>query len=469
MGKGWMRKVLCVGMVVLLMLGPVSCRRYARTTRGKTENTAVQKEEELLIFTEISVDASLMKNFAAAYPDIAYREVSYRDMDSAIKQNGDPDIILSGCDFSLSDFCQEGYILDMTAMYDLDTEYDAQAYYPGAESVGKLDDRLYALPLGLETNYMTISDFEWEQMTFSMLPENYSTEQLLEAMTEELLTDRKESRAVFSGGYEEYLYDWLWDSGAIEIGANEVHLDAALFEQIAEMLELKTRNFITMQRENPEIEQWNDGLSPLGNKWAYSVICWGGSPKAEWNLGNTHTAPQSALVYAQSAQEGVLGEAIHVLWRPTKEGKEEYAAKVNACGMIGKYTKQPQKAYDVLRKMMDMPFVFWQQPDREIDSSFPVNRQQALTMLENVEQEGAVNFYVGAGDRTELVEKKSLSQELRTELEDYLTHIAYVYRSDREINRRVQQIWEEYIRENSMYNMQLLYEAVYKVLQEKLI
>lgn len=467
MRKIWIKRLLSLLIAALLALGAVSCRQRMRAE--KRESTVAKEEQELLIFVEAGIDLSLMKNFKAAYPDVAYRQVSYQSIEIAVKQNGDPDIILSGCNASLQEFYKEGYILDMTTLYDLDTTYDAQAYYPRAESVGKINERIYALPLGLETNYMTVADSDWQQMTFKMLPEEYSVQQLLDAMIEELLKEDRGERAVFSGGYKESFYDWLWDSGAIEVAPNEVYVNQMLFEQIAEMLELKTQNYWQQNNKNPQILEWNHALNPLANKEMYRIICWGGASDFDFKLNAPHVAPQSALVYAQSAQKSLLGENIHVLWRPSENRNGQYAAKVNVCGMIGKHTKQEEKAYDVLRKMMDMPWAIWQLPDRMNDSSFPINCQQSLAMLETVEQEGTASFYVVTETGIETIEKQVLSDELRQELNNYLTHIAYVYRTDRRTQEKVQEIWEAYMRKDNIYNLQMLYEAIYGFLQKELI
>lgn len=344
----------------------------------------------MIIYAMTESGFALAENFKAEYPEIPIQVVSVfsltsgKTLDELQQQTETPDIYLIDpmkLDYDY-ELVKNGYVADITELFDSDTSYREDMYYPGAISAGKVNDQLYALPLGMTMPYMTIREDVWKDSAFYDLPPHYTAQELFETMENELDQKGNESFRVLNGGWNvDLLAEWLWDSGAIQTNGDKYTLNQELCEQICRIICKNERN----QKETETIFAGNF-LDPRIADGQYEIGYWGYWPGY---------APQIGLVYAQSANRALMEQDTHVLWKTMAQEVEEYAAKVSLVGAIGQNSSNQKAAYEVLRKMMDMPMTHFIMPSSlSGGTACPVNRDEALAMIQNVEEGAVETLYV---------------------------------------------------------------------------
>ncbi len=452
---------------LLILLTCIGCRQTrTRSNSGKdTEKVGAfeEKEKPLVIFN--IGGSTIVQDFQLAYPELECEIVLItasdnteleKNFQNATVKYGEPDIIIDKNARGIQYWIEQKQVVEITDYFDMDDTYSKDVYYPGVESVGRVGGQLYAFPLGLQTTYMTVRDDLWEDSTFSKLPENYTALDLLYAMKEEMdywmEQDAEEYRWVFQGGAYDVL-DWLWESGALQVTTDGVTVDREVLQLLIDGWRRSEENAMEYQKIGGAFSAKHDP-----REGRYSAVVWG------YDL-----APQFGLLYDQSMNQVLLDQDIHVLWRPLSyaEGdgvlQPQYAVSVAVWGMVGANSENPERAYQALRQMMDVPLHGYGQPN-SIDMPFSVNRQEALNMIETADQEYVEKFVLLFSGEGATVQKQPLSDELRTEMERFFNNISLIYVKDESIERDVYEAFVPYSLEEEV-NYDLAYTQILEAVQ----
>ena len=464
------RNIMYAILILAIVLTCTSCRKTRERSEPLKSNQTVEKsveenereEKSMLVFT-IGF-SSVVEDYTAMYPNEEIKVVQINDneleknFNKALYRYGEPDLVIDTCDRGIQYWVENGWIADMSVYFDSDIDFDAEAYYPGVDTVGEVGGILYGLPLGLQVDYLTVREEVWDDSAFSKLPEDYTALELFGAMEDELNywmdQEPEEWKRVFSHGNPYSILEYLWASGAIQVMEDEVLLDREIFETVAQGYLKSSKNIADYTNQSGGFSALTD---PREGKGRYIATNW-----------NNGIAPQIGLIYYQSANQALLNQTIHVLWFPMQSADEEpatqYAAKVAIWGMIGKNSDQTEEAYMLLRRMMDVPMHTYTQVGyfgTMENIPFSINRQQALAMIDWAEEE-YVNTFTIDSDTT--IHKQPLSEELRNEMEHLLKNIVLVYATKRTAEQGVYNGINPYCYGN-IIDMDLLYNNTLEALQ----
>ena len=453
---------------LLISLTCIGCRQTRTRSNSEKNNEIVsnfeEKEEPLIIFNVGG--STIPQDFQLVYPELECEIVLITEsgdteleekFHSAIAKHGEPDLIIDGRERGgIQNWIEQQYALNISDYFDTDNTYNNDVYYPGVESVGRVGGQLYAFPLGLQATYMTVRDDLWEDSTFSKLPENYTSLDLLYAMKDEMdywmEQDAEEYRWVFQGEAYDVL-GWLWESGALQATADGVTVDREILQLLIDGWRRCEENVIEYQKIGGSFSAKFDP-----REGRYSAVVWG-----------DNLAPQFGLLYDQSMNQVLLEQNIHVLWRPLKYAEidgvrqPQYAASVAVWGMVGANSKQPERAYQALRQMMDVPLHGYGQPNA-IDMPFSVNRQEALNMIETANQGYVDKFVLQFSGAGATVQKQPLNNELKNEMERFFNNISLIYVKDESIERDVYIAFMPYSLEEEV-NYDLAYTQILEAVQ----
>lgn len=393
-------------LVLALLLMATGCRDTDRT--GSLSQAEEETPEKLIVFDLTSDNSQLIVDYQAAHPEIALEIHSITgDWDKFVEKYGEPDIILGMV--SLMDEYADSYALDMTKFVEAD-ETDFNVYYPGVTEIGSIDNRIYALPLELSSDMIILTDSQLKGSAFEELSENYAAGELLDAMLKEMRKASNDGTMGVLG--QEVAGTLLYEIGAITEENDELRLDKELFEKVWTVMQ---KGFISEATEYG----YRGGFS------FYSNIDLFGISEEEYKFMITNRwCPQEWLKYMNSLMQEQSGEAIHVFWKPMADSGK-FTAWVSEVGMIGKNTAYPQTAYNCLRQMMDTPrtvFTFGRDTAGWVQG-FPVNKEQALLMIDNVEGAYSEYQYIRGTMIGQTFPALPLSEELHTDLEHYLNNI----------------------------------------------
>lgn len=414
-----MKKIaLYFAVFVMLTLLLISCKQREG---GKT-STQIEQVEPLLVLCE-DQNLRLVQNFQACYPEIQMEPILYDtgNIEDIITNYGKPDIILSQDYYDgnkvITDLIEKDIILEFTDLYGEDDTILQKNYFEGVLDSCKLKGSVYALPLTISTPYLIIRDEAWMNSAFSQLPEDYTRKELLEAIETELDRNTTEGYLAFSGDIWVWSADeWIKNSGIIDPNDWQTSMQSLDEEQLRQMIRI-TSKINTNYAENATALRYDVRLEPAILNGNYLAGCWS-------------SAPQMGLVYSQSAYKDQIGQDIHVVWLPMEGEERKYAAMIRDMGMIGKDSQQKELAYEVLRMMMDMKPMVWQQPNAYDQNYCSVNREAAGQMLECIETTGAEQFKPVKFDKQIpfQVDKEPLNDALKMQMEEYLDQVCVSYR-----------------------------------------
>ncbi len=476
----------------LLLSGCTSAKREQRKETQKAEQDA-----PLLVFMISDKCRNVITNFQIEYPDIELEVVTIDAeadalrkfmagelpqgstytlddaMEDYIQLHGSPDLIISTTQKisqeKLPAWIESGWVQELSQYFSEDDSFQSDAYYPGTAEIGRVEGVLYALPLALNTEYWTLRDEAWNDTAFGALKEGYSAADLLNCVEMELEAEvaaGADGWIVLDNGYS-YMndtYAWLHKFGAIQITDGEVSLDKELFAQICRVQSLCIDNVL-----DHESNLWvlHTAVDPTAAAEQYYVTLWSS------NLEDIQ-APQIGLIHAQSVTQAVFHQDSHVLWLPrqTKNGESEYAAEVAYWAMIGSETQRAQEVYDVIRLMMDMPAQFVTASvnlgsNSGINAHVPINRQNAINMITQMEESTIQSFAIKSSDPTitAVVPKAVATPEMRASMEAFLPNITQLYTEDRDIAYDISDVlWEHKNSGGTDYSE--CYDAVLAILQE---
>ena len=427
-----MRKMI-VSIVMMVLLTAMAAGCQNKEVRKETSEKIT---EPLLVFFDNGCEP-LVQNFKAVYPNV---ELEARNMNGMIEEYinkyGEPDIILGG---GLQYLAGNGYIADITELYEQDHEFDSGLYFKGVMEGCKVGESLFALPLTVSFPYMTIEKSKWENSEFAFMPENYDGLDLLQAMNVEL--EKAEGRENYLVFGKEYVYfpDWLHSLGAIEEKEEGTTIDPEVFEALYRMQLNLQRN---RAENDPLVERFYLPYSPSVMGDTYLAVSFG-----------QIAPPQTGLILENSIYKGYNGESIKAIWRPTVGEERCYIASMTSIGMVGAKTDQKQEAYDVLRMMMDMPIAQWVVSTGHFMDNTPCpvhieNAKQLIEIVETTGQEFFLDYEPNTREEMYNVPKETLSEEMKMEIYDVLDHVE-VRTKDAELLEQIQECVTPYLESNS--------------------
>lgn len=439
------------GVLTLLL---ISCKQREG---GKT-STQIEQVEPLLVFCE-EPNLRLVLNFQACYPEIQMEPILYtpRSIEDFIMKYGNPDIILSHDYYDGSkiiiDLIEKDIMLEITDLYEEDDTILQKNYFEGVLDSCKLKGSVYALPLTISTPYLIIRDEAWMNSAFSQLPEDYTREELLEAIETELDQNATEGYLAFPGGMWYLSPDILFrNSGMLDPNHWKTSMEMVDEEKLHQIVRVAGKMFDNYEENITNMYGYfeNGRINPTILNGNYLATCW-------------DSAPQMGLLYSQSVYKDQIGQDIHVVWLPTEDEERKYAAMIRDMGMIGKDSQQKELAYEVLRMMMDMKPMVWQQPNAYDQNYCSVNREAAGQMLECIETTGAEQFKPVQVDKRIpfQVDKEPLNDALKMQLEEYLDRVCVSYRYlELEGYDKISEILTRYCYENDYIPLE--FEGCYK-------
>lgn len=181
------------------------------------------------------------------------------------------------------------------------------------------------------------------------------------------------------------------------------------------------------------------------------------------------TGPQTGILLENSIQADLSGEEIKVVWRPAASEERKYMAKMDCYGMVGANSNQKQKAYDVLRKMMDTPISIWTVSTygNYENTMCPVHVENAKALINIVETEGTKQFLqhdLNSGEIIYDVAKVGLSEEMKNSIDEVLSR-TILYQKDWELAARINERANVYI-ENNVESCEDCYQEILQVIHD---
>lgn len=450
-------------IVLMLCVFLTACQSESpRLEVSKVEED--KKEDKPLIGIYSQVFESWVREFTEQYPEIKIKWYSLSgDIQDEVEKYGTVDLVL--CDEwmaeNLEEYWKNDGIVDLTELWVEDETISDEKYYSGVWEAGRVDDRLLALPIGIYVPYMTVRESVWNESEFVGLPEAYTAVELLEAMNRELAKGQEEDFEVFPGFFTWNMTDLLRMMGGIQESEEGIEVDYEIFSLLYSI-------FCQCQQRIEYVSF--PGTYPLDNEGRFVGVCWSG-----WLY---YLPPQLGVAYANSAIQAEYEEDVEVLYFPIAGKDQNFCAEVNVLGYVHGSSTQPERAYEVLRLMMDMPITSWDGPDtvRMGGNTLhcPVNREVAEGLLDNIDEmatkdDAFYSVYNPDQGRKEVAKYKmqSLSEAKQENIMSHLNQITQIYRrskidTDAEINSEV---WV-YIRNVGLAGVDDAYDAMVKAYQK---
>lgn len=449
------QKMLCILIVIATVL--CGCGQIKEVRKDSAPKQEEIKELCVLYTPENEI---LIKNFESLYPEYKLEKVLLaNDIGSAMESGIIPDLILAEGSTPIMEWYERGIIQTIGPYYDEDGDINEEDYFPGSLTVGREKDLLLALPVSAQIPYMTAQKSVVERTAFGRLDEEYTLEQFMYAMEQEFSEINAGSMVVSGAPFCYQFIELLIATGILVVEEEHVEMDLELFEQLYDICVKNCKNY-----EEEAI------VSTLGYRDATIDPRDGDHILAYW----LKYPLQVGVLYAQSVNRQFVDEDIDVFCWPMAGEEGRYGAKIAMVGMIGAEAKHPEAAYDVLRKMMDMPLNEWMQPQRALgiqsNMYMPVHVENAKNLCNTVESSGLTEFSVASLEKKyEIVEKQKWNGAIKEKVCNILDGIQYVYRVDQSINTDLYtDVVYEYIGKMNENGATACYEEVLKYFQAKM-
>ncbi len=394
-----------------------------------------KEEKEFIIFYDDSCNV-IWHNFKMNYPDIEAKwvniDVSEKNLDDAEFEHGSPDLILMGAS-SISWLLEDqGSSVESLGEYIYDDEnLDQDEYFPGTFEIGYINDQLLAIPLEIYMDMFIVREDSLKGSALEQLEYGYTGKELFTALEEEAKKGRDEDSFLISDSGR-YPVDWIYRmNGIIEEPDGTVTIDEELVQAVYSF-EVQNREIRTTAREYYQTEAENgfiysgkgaetyhgiSALDPRIFEGKFYASLWTG-------------APQIGVAIAKSTNLEIHNQNIEVFYVPNADSGDKYTASVSVLGMIGKESDEKENAYEVLKKMMDMPNKLWAQPNSSGfgNIGFSVNKENAINMLEVYNEEVSLKQILNpSGNELYEYEKCQLSEKEKDEIKDVLGKISGMY------------------------------------------
>ena len=432
MGKYDMKskKKLCLLLGIILLLTCSACKNE-RSRKAETQND----EKELIIFYDDSCNV-IWHNFKLNYPDIEAKwiniDITEENIEDAEFEHGSPDLILMGASSMSWLLEDQGSSVETLGEYIYEDEnLNQDEYFPGTFEIGYVDDQLLAIPLEIYMDMLFVREDNLKGSALEKLEYGYTGKELFTALEEEAKKGRNEDSFLISDSGR-YPVDWLYRmNGIIEDADGTVIIDEELVQAVYSF-EVQNREIRATAREYYQTEAENGYIySGKGaeNYHGFSALdprIFEGKIYASLWTG----APQIGVAIAKSTNLEIHNQNIEVFYVPNADSGDQFTASVSVLGMIGKNSDEKENAYEVLKKMMDMPNQLWAQPNSSGfgNIGFSVNKESAINMLEVFNEDvGLKQILNPSGTELYAYEKCHLSEKEKDEIKDVLDKISGMY------------------------------------------
>ena len=388
-------------------------------------------EEPLTIFYDGSGEY-LLKSFMSSNPKINIRLIECLpttdeeiDLQAIIDQNGTPDLIIAGESMSmyLSEWYQKGYITNINEYLSSDETIDIDDYFPETFDVFNVNNRLYAIPLGISVDFMLTSESKFLSSSLVKLEDEYTGRELIETLLEEVQNIKEPGK--FFSEVNVMPLDWMYRLNGVTQTDSGIQLDEELFKQVYELA------YQNRMIQNDARAYWNTQGKVFSGSTGYAFPCALDPRRYEGNfvvdIGSIEAAPAIVLPYAETAFQYHMEEGIKAIYLPTVDEENNYQARVKIWGAISQKSTKKELAYELLRALMDDEnnyFGTLRGVSPEDSNVYPINRTNAISLLDEFENQFSVLTYennLGSIDRIDV------SDEEKVKHEEMLNNISGLY------------------------------------------
>ncbi len=459
MKKLWqMRWLLVVVLVMGLLL--TACGKEEEKGNEEVYQNLEESDYEFLVFHDPSAKM-LLQSFMEHHPEIEIYCVEIifsnigighggEELKAMIQKHGLPDLILggradgngsfisnleNGIDlFDLPGCYEKGYIADLSAFCANDVSLDVNAYFPGTFEIFQDKDHLYALPLGISMDFMLTTESKYNSSAFSELEEDYTGRELMEVLLNEVEKEREIDE--FFCPEEVSPLRLLYQLGGVMQTEEGIQVDEEIFQQVYEFTYLndhKATETKTIWNEEGKLFSSDEGfvqrtaLEPRAYEGKFTVSFWA-----------CMDAPGIALSYATTANRYHMDEETKAIYIPNLDDGNAYTASVEVYGAVGAESREPELAYELLRMLMDEEISYFKIHDDSLGSLvhmlnasdgynvYPVNKERALELLDNFENQNAMMLYghQGQGRYFQILDIVPISEKEKEKHEKMLNGIS---------------------------------------------
>ena len=461
MKKRWMLWILVSLMSVTAMLsGCNSLKQEEQTIYKSNENvyeTLEELEDEFVVFCDPAA-GPLMQSFVENHPEIKIKRIVFNYWDGTeddpgavlretIKKYGPPDLILGKLhqfEYDWEDLpgCYEkGYIVDMDSYCAEDPTLDQTKYFPGTFDIFRDENHLYALPLGISVDFMLTTDSKYDNSSFSNLEVGYTGAELVEVLHTEV-EKNEGSGKLFCTEFVDGM-KLLNQLGGISQTEEGIQVDEELFQKVYEFAYMNDEQWIKAKDARVENDVQYTNSNGFVEQPAFEPRMY--ENQFVLNFWYDMDAAALAMSYATTANLYHIEEGTKAIYIPNKDDGNSFKANVKVYGAIGAESTRKELAYEVLRLIMDEPITYF---DIIEDSNrgwfdmgnsynlYPINRENALGLLEEFENRNALLFYGQPGTSGGFLQKLDrvdVSDEEKEKHENMLNGIDGLYYWDEKI------------------------------------
>ncbi len=423
--------LLCLSVAVSLLGCHKTRDRSDRDTKKEETSNEIQADEPLtLYYVENQYHQGMVmllgwyrtQKDAVKIDAVAFKTAE--ELEQALEE-GDPDIIMldklvSGAALDPFSWIKEGEIVCLDPYMEADGNFDRTNYLAGTLEAGAYGGEQYILPLSVSNQYLLTNEGELEMGTLSALGGDYTTMQLMEEMIRD--AEAHEGQTYFThvpfyydlAGMGAWIYDLLELTGALHVDREslEVVVDEELFT--------KTMEYMKVLMDDANLLY--GGTVDMNGEDFLSVETYCTAILSDRN------APYMTR-YMSSACHQLLEQEMVIMPYALPTGG--YAANINVMGMVGAGSDRQEEAYQVLRRMMDVPKEKWETIN--VDDTFvqlsSVNKNEALALVDSFAVMDKGNFRVlGA-----VIKRETLTEEQILTLKDMIENNQAAYIVDRNI------------------------------------
>jgi len=263
------------------------------------------------------------------------------------------------------------------------------------------------------------------------LEEEYTGRELMEVLLKEVEKEREND--------EFFCPEWispmrlLYQLGWIIQTEEGIQVDEEIFQQVYEFTYLnnhKATETKTIWNEEGKLFSSDEGfvqrtaLEPRAYEGKFAVSFWA-----------CMDAPGIALSYATTANRYHMDEETKAIYIPNLDDGNAYTASVEVYGAVGAESREPELAYELLRMLMDEEINYFKIHDDTATNMvntgvgynvYPVNKERALELLDNFENQNAMMLYghQGQGRYFQILDIVPISEKEKEKHEKMLNGIS---------------------------------------------
>ncbi len=439
MGKRKYIRILALLLCLVMTLGIAGCHktRSAKKETKKTDSDALtlyyienpSYQGPLMLLGWYRMQPEAIKIEATGFASVI-------ELEEALKE-GFPDILLldkvsTGTRLEPFSWISEGKIAGLNVYMEQDSDYDEENYIYGTMEAGKFGDEQYILPLSVSAQYLLINESELSTGTLSALGGQPVAKRLMEELVNDAQSHEGEMYFTHVPFYvdvtdpSQWIYELLEQSGALHVDHRDqqVTVDEALFDQTMKYVEVVLGDQRRMYEYGTELAT----ASFMDVEHYCTAVL------------TDRNAPLMTR-YMGSASHQLLDQDMIVLPYQLEDGS--FVQNINVMGMVGADSDRQQEAYQVLRKMMDVPADKWVNltVDYALAHLSPVNVAEAQKLVDTLTGEAVGNYNILGS----YIKREALTEVQAEQLSDMVTETRQAYIVDANICGAIQGILLPYV------------------------